>query len=41
MQTPIRTETGFKGFAKPYGIAALCTGHCSMCEALDIRGMMT
>ncbi len=31
-----------KGFAPPHGIAALCTGHCSMCEALDIRGgMMT
>ena len=41
MQTPIRTETGFLGFAPPYGIAALCTGHCSMREALDIRGMMT
>jgi hypothetical protein len=41
LQTPIRTETGFKRFAPPHGIAALCTGHCSMREALDIRGMMT
>ena len=41
MQTPIRTETHFKGFAPPHGLAALCIGHCSMCEALDIRGMMT
>jgi hypothetical protein len=23
------------------GIAALCTGHCSTCVALDIRAMMT
>ena len=41
LQTPIRTETGFMGFAQPRGIAALCTGHCSMFAALDIRGMMT
>src|SRR5665647_1677069 len=40
LQTPIRTETGFLGFAPPCGIAALCTGHCSMREAQDIRGMM-
>src|SRR5664279_2833553 len=37
-RTPIRTETGFLGFAPPCGIAALCTGHCSMREAQDIRG---
>ena len=24
------------GFAPPRGIAALCTGHCSTCVALDI-----
>ena len=40
LQTSIRTETGFLGFAPPYGIAALCTGHCSMRAAQDIRGMM-
>ena len=41
LQTPIRTETGFVGFAHPRRLAALCTGHCSMFAALDIRGMMT
>ena len=41
MQTPIRTETGFLGFAYSCEFAALCTGHCSMREALDIRGMKT
>src|SRR5690625_6048236 len=32
LQTPIRTETSFKGFAPPHGLAALCNGHCSMRE---------
>jgi hypothetical protein len=41
LQTPIRTEPGFLGFAPPCGIAALCTEHCSMFAALDVRGMMT
>jgi hypothetical protein len=41
LQTPIRTERGFLGFAHPCEIAALCTAHCSMCAALDIRAMMT
>ncbi len=41
LQTPIRTETGFVGFAHPRGIAAPCTGHCSVFAALGIRGMMT
>jgi hypothetical protein len=41
LQTPIRTETGFLGFAPPHGIATLCTDHCSMFAAKDIRGMMT
>jgi hypothetical protein len=41
LQTPIRTERDFLGFAPPYGIATLCIAHCSMCAALDIRGMMT
>ena len=40
LQTPIRTETGFLGLAQPHSIATLCTGHCSMREAQDIRGMM-
>src|SRR5699024_3845426 len=40
LQTPIRTETGFLGFAPPNSIATHCTGHCSMREAQDIRGMM-
>jgi hypothetical protein len=26
--------------APPHGIASYCTGHCSTCVALDIRGMM-
>jgi len=38
LQTPIRTETSFLGFAPPCGLATLCTGHCSMFAAQDIRG---
>ena len=30
----------FYSFAPPHGIASRCTGHCSTCVALDIRGMM-
>src|SRR3977135_4529755 len=41
LQTAIRTETGFLGLAHPHEFAALCTGHCSACAALDVRGMMT
>ena len=39
---PDRTETGFnKDLLHLTASHPLCTGHCSMCEALDIRGMMT
>ena len=41
LQTAIRTEAGFLGFAPPRGFAALCTGHCSTCVALDIKAVMT
>lgn len=30
----------FWGFAPDYSIASLCTNHCRMCVALDIRGVM-
>ena len=29
------------GLAPPRGLAAHCSGHCSVCVALDIRDMMT
>jgi hypothetical protein len=41
LATPIRTETGFLGLAHLRRLATLCTGHCSMFAALDIRGMLT
>ena len=41
LQTAIRTETGFLGLAHPREFATLCTGHCSACAALDVRGMLT
>ena len=28
------------GFAPPRGVAALCTGHCNTCVALDIRAVL-
>jgi hypothetical protein len=28
-------------FAPPRGVAALCTGHCSTCVALDVRAVLT
>ena len=40
LQTPIRTEAGFKRFASHHCVAARCTSHCSTPVALDIRGMM-
>ena len=40
LQPTIRTENGFMGLAKPRGLAALCTIHCSTCVAQVIRGMM-
>ncbi len=40
LQTTIRTETLFLGFARPRGSASLCLRHCSTCVALLIRGMM-
>ena len=40
LQTTIRTENGFMGFASPRGFASLCSIHCSTCVAQVIRGMM-
>ena len=40
LQTSIRTETVFPGFAPPHRVAALCNRHCSTCVAQAIRGMM-
>src|SRR6185312_5351048 len=40
LQPTIRAENGFMGLAKPCGLAALCTIHCSTCVAQVIRGMM-
>ena len=28
------------GLAPPYGLATLCTGHCSTCVAQDVRAML-
>ena len=28
------------GFAPPRGVAALCTGHCNTCVALDVRAVL-
>ena len=41
MQPAIPTETGFLGSAPPRGLASLCTGHCSTCEAQGMRAMPT
>ena len=40
LQTTIRTETLFLGFAPPRRLASLCLRHCSTCVAQAIRGMM-
>ena len=40
LQTTVRTETLFLGFAPPHGLASLCLRHCSTCVAQVIRGMM-
>ena len=40
LQTTIRTETLFLGFAPPHRLASLCLRHCSTCVAQIIRGMM-
>src|ERR1700709_583150 len=41
LQAPIRPEAGFFRLAPPRGVAAVCTGHCSTCVALDIKAMRT
>jgi hypothetical protein len=41
LQPAIRTETDFVGLPPPRGLGTLCIGHCSMCVALDIRGIRT
>jgi len=28
------------GLAPPRGVAALCTGHCNTCVALDVRAVL-
>ena len=38
MQTPIRTEAGFKGLTPPRGLVTRCTDHCSMRVAQGIKG---
>ena len=40
LQTTVRTETLFLGFAPDYSFASLCLRHCSTCVAQIIRGMM-
>ena len=40
LQTAVRTENRFMGFAPPRGFASLCSVHCSTCVAQVIRGMM-
>ena len=40
LQTTIRTETLFLGFAYLHRLASLCLRHCSTCVAQVIRGMM-
>ena len=41
LQPSIRTTTGFRGFAPPFGVASHCPGHCSPRVAQGIRGMRT
>jgi hypothetical protein len=39
----LQSELGpaLMGLAPPCGLATHCTGHCSVCVALDIRAMLT
>ncbi len=41
LQPSIRTTTGFRGFAPPFGVASHCPGHCDPRVAQGIRGMQT
>ncbi len=40
-QPSIRTETGFRGLASPFGVASHCPGHCMARVARGIRGILT
>ena len=39
LQTAIRTTAGFLGSARLHRLASLCTGHCRVCVAQDIKSM--